>query len=83
MNMILKLEEHNEKKEIGFELDYLVTLSKKERFRMMIDKSNEIKKPYYVMDTESRLKLLNDNGVDFVIIGATAFSGSRVGAVHA
>jgi hypothetical protein len=36
---VLKLTKHNERKEIEFELDYLATLTTKERFEMMFEKS--------------------------------------------
>ncbi len=45
--MILKIdntETDPEEREISFELDYLLSLTTKERFEMMIQKSNEIKK---------------------------------------
>ena len=42
--MILKLDRHDEKRERAFELDFLMSLSTKERFQMMIQKSNEIKR---------------------------------------
>ena len=42
--MILKLERHDEELERRFELDYLMALSTKQRFQMMIEKSNEMKK---------------------------------------
>jgi hypothetical protein len=42
--MILKLERHNEERERAFELDYLLSLSTEGRFRMMIQKSDEIKR---------------------------------------
>ena len=40
---ILVLEEPNEVDEINFELDYLLSLSIRERFRLMENKSLEIK----------------------------------------
>jgi hypothetical protein len=36
---ILKLDKHNEAKEIEFELDYLTSLSTGERFEMMFQKT--------------------------------------------
>lgn len=44
MKPILKLDAHDEDQERTFELDYLLSLSTKERFQMMIQKSNEIKR---------------------------------------
>jgi len=41
---ILVLKEHNEAEEIDFELDYLLSLSLKERYRLMLNKSLEMKK---------------------------------------
>jgi hypothetical protein len=39
---ILKLDKHNEKKEIEFELDYLTSLTTKQRFQMMFQKTEEM-----------------------------------------
>ena len=39
---ILKLTKHNKKKEIEFELDYLGSLTVKERFKMMFKKTKEM-----------------------------------------
>jgi len=39
---ILKLDEHDEEKEIEFELDYLTTLTTGERFQMMFAKAQEM-----------------------------------------
>ena len=39
---ILKLDEHNEEKEIEFELDYLTSLTTKQRFQMMFQKREEM-----------------------------------------
>ena len=39
---VLKLKRHNERKEIDFELDYLLSLTVQERFRMMFARSQEI-----------------------------------------
>jgi len=36
---VLKLNKHDEKKEIDFELDYLLSLTTKQRFQMMFEKS--------------------------------------------
>jgi hypothetical protein len=41
---ILKLSEHNERKEIEFELNYLLRLTTPERFQMMLKKSQEMRK---------------------------------------
>jgi hypothetical protein len=40
---ILILKEHSETDEIDFELDYLLSLSTAERFRLMENKNSEIK----------------------------------------
>jgi hypothetical protein len=42
--MILKLEMHDEDAERAFELDFLMSLTTRQRFEMMIRKSNEIKR---------------------------------------
>lgn len=47
---ILKLREYNEKKEIEFELAYLLSLTTKQRFTMMFEKTREM------------IKLLKRNG---------------------
>ena len=39
---ILKLDRHNEEKEIEFELDYLTSLTTKQRFEMMFTKTREM-----------------------------------------
>ena len=39
---ILKLDKHNDKKEIEFELDYLTSLTTAERFQMMFQKTQEM-----------------------------------------
>jgi hypothetical protein len=39
---ILKLDRHDEDKEIEFELDYLTSLTTKQRFEMMFKKTEEI-----------------------------------------
>ena len=36
---VLKLNKHDEKKEINFEIDYLLSLTTKQRFQMMFEKS--------------------------------------------
>jgi hypothetical protein len=41
---VLKLNKHNENKEIDFELKYLKSLTIKQRFEMMLRKSIEIAK---------------------------------------
>lgn len=39
---VLKLNEHDEDKEIAFELDYLASLTIRQRFQMMLAKSQEM-----------------------------------------
>jgi hypothetical protein len=39
---ILKLDKHNEDKEIDFELDYLTSLTTNQRFQMMLAKTREM-----------------------------------------
>jgi hypothetical protein len=39
---ILKIKRHNARKELDFELDYQLSLSTAERFRMMISRSRQI-----------------------------------------
>jgi hypothetical protein len=39
---ILKLDKHNEKKEIEFELDYLTSLTTRQRFELMLRKTQEM-----------------------------------------
>jgi hypothetical protein len=39
---VLKLKKHNEKKEIEFELKYLMSLTTKQRFEMMFEKSRQM-----------------------------------------
>ncbi len=39
---ILKLEKTNESQEIEFELDYLTSLTTRQRFQMMLQKSREM-----------------------------------------
>lgn len=43
MGRILKLDNHDEDSEIAFEIDYLLSLSIKQRFEMMFQKTNEIR----------------------------------------
>ena len=40
---ILKLRGHNKKREIEFELKYLLSLSLQDRFRMMVNKTKEMR----------------------------------------
>jgi hypothetical protein len=39
---ILKLNKHNERKEIEFELEYLTSLTTRQRFQMMFRKTKEM-----------------------------------------
>ncbi len=39
---VLKLEKDNERQEIEFELDYLASLTTRQRFQMMVQKSREM-----------------------------------------
>ncbi|HEW79524.1 MAG TPA: hypothetical protein ENH34_06155 [Phycisphaerales bacterium] len=39
---VLKLEKANERQEIAFELDYLTSLTTRQRFQMMLQKSREM-----------------------------------------
>ena len=39
---VLKLTKANEKKEIEFELDYLMSLTTRQRFQMMFEKSRQM-----------------------------------------
>jgi hypothetical protein len=41
---VLKLDKHNEKKEIEFELDYLTSLTTRQRFELMFRKSREMRR---------------------------------------
>jgi hypothetical protein len=43
MSPVLKLENDNQKKELIFELKYLLSLTTRQRFEMMLKKSEEIK----------------------------------------
>ena len=40
---ILKLDEHNEEEEIEFELDYLTSLTTRQRFELMFRKNRELR----------------------------------------
>lgn len=40
--VILKLDDHNEQKEIAFELEYLASLTTRQRFEMMFQKTQEM-----------------------------------------
>lgn len=40
---ILKLDKHNEDKEIEFELDYLASLTTRQRFELMFRKTKEMR----------------------------------------
>jgi hypothetical protein len=44
LNGILLLKDHNESEEIDFELNYLLSLTTEQRFRMMETKSKELKR---------------------------------------
>lgn len=44
MGTVLKLDDHNEKKEILFELKYQLSLTIRQRFEMMFKKTKEIKR---------------------------------------
>jgi len=44
MSSVLKLERHNEKEEIIFELKFQMSLTTRQRFEMMLKKTEEIKK---------------------------------------
>jgi hypothetical protein len=41
---ILKLDHHDEEKELAFELDYQLSLTLQQRFEMMEDHSNELQR---------------------------------------
>ena len=43
MGQILKLDSHDEDKEIAFEVKYLSSLTVKQRFEMMFKKSDELR----------------------------------------
>ena len=42
MTPVLKLDHHDEEKEIDFELEYLLSLTRKQRFQMMHEKTREM-----------------------------------------
>lgn len=42
MAPILKLDDHDEEKEIEFELDYLLSLTLQDRFQLMFKKTREL-----------------------------------------
>ena len=42
MSPILKLDDHNEEKEIEFELSWLLSLTLQERFQLMFKKTREL-----------------------------------------
>jgi hypothetical protein len=42
MTPILKLDDHNEEKEIEFELSWLLSMSLQERFQLMLKKTKEL-----------------------------------------
>ena len=44
MNSVLKLDRHNEKEEITFELKFQMSLTTRQRFEMMFKKTDEMKK---------------------------------------
>jgi hypothetical protein len=44
MSSILKLDRHNEKEEITFELKFQMSLTTRQRFEMMFKKTEEMKK---------------------------------------
>ncbi|MBI5188141.1 MAG: hypothetical protein HZA07_03585 [Nitrospirae bacterium] len=43
MSQVLKLDRHNEKEEILFELKYQLSLTTRQRFEMMLGKSKEVR----------------------------------------
>ncbi|MBL7179824.1 MAG: hypothetical protein ISS65_06390 [Desulfobacterales bacterium] len=43
MGSILKLDDHDEDKEIEFELNYLLSLTTRQRFQMMLQKAQEMR----------------------------------------
>ena len=43
MGPILKLDDHDEDKEIEFELNYLLSLTTQQRFQMMVQKTQEMR----------------------------------------
>ena len=44
MSPILKLDHDDPEKELAFELDYQLSLTTRQRFEMMIQRSNEVKR---------------------------------------
>ena len=42
MTHILKLDDHDEEREVGFEISWLLSLTMQERFQLMFKKSKEI-----------------------------------------
>ncbi len=44
MSPVLKIKNHDERKELIFELEYLLSLTTRQRFEMMFKKSEEMKK---------------------------------------
>jgi hypothetical protein len=61
---ILKLEKYNEKREIEFELDYLASLTTRQRFELMFRKTRETRSCLKKMNTEKLLKLLKENRIN-------------------
>jgi hypothetical protein len=65
---ILKLDKHDEDKEIEIELDYLTSLTTSQRFEMMFTKTREmlrlLKKDGRRTTAEQILKLLKENQVN-------------------
>ena len=43
---VLKLSDHDEEREIEFELDYLLSLTTQQRFQMMFQKTKEMRDLY-------------------------------------
>jgi hypothetical protein len=56
MDPILKLDDHDEDKEIEFELDYLLSLTTEQRFEMMLQKTQRCAIFLKIMDTKKLLK---------------------------
>ena len=59
--MILKLSRNNPKKELDFEIQYLSSLSVKQRFEMMLKKSREIVALLENSGHENILRLLKEH----------------------
>ena len=55
---ILKLEEHDEKREIEFELEFLKSLTIKQRFEMLEEKNNFIKSFLYKNDDRKTITII-------------------------